>query len=355
MSAIAVGVREAVRRMTAYTLQTREADLKLNQNESPFDLPSVLKERILAAAAEMPWNVYPDFAATRLREALSRAFGIPVECVLAGNGSNDLIASAVAAFVEPGMRVAVLRPSFALYEKLVTVAGGEVVGVSVDPRTGELPLDLLVEAVERRGASVVILCSPNNPTGGVLRKGGIERLLATGAIVLFDRAYGDFDGDALPPPHERLVVFSTLSKAWGLAGLRVGWLYSKEETSRELRKVVLPYSVNRLSEAVGIAALEQRAYRDSTVESVVLERERLFTALDGASGIEPFPSRANFVTFRCSIRSARFVFGRLCADGVLIRDVSSYPGLEECLRVSVGKKDQNDRFIVSLRAAMEEL
>src|SRR2546421_3110774 len=199
--------RSVVAAMTAYTLELREAEVKLNQNESPFDVPRELKERVLAKLVEHPWNIYPEFEATALREAIANAHGIAADNILAGNGSNELLAASIATFVGPGTRVALPKPTFALYEKLVTIAGGEVIGIDIDPSTGLLPLD----GILRANAEVIVVCSPNNPTGGILPNRGLDKLLATGATVLFDRAYGDFALDSLPQLDDRLVTLSTVS------------------------------------------------------------------------------------------------------------------------------------------------
>src|SRR5688572_22031703 len=163
--------------------------------------------------------------------------------------------------------------------------------VDVDPESGLLPLDEMI-ALQ---AAVVIVCSPNNPTGSVLPEGGLERLLATGATVLFDRAYGDFALDEMPPLQDRLVTFSTFSKAWGLAALRVGWLASTAATCREIRKVKLPYSLNIVSETAAALALENRALRDVNVARIIAERERMLAAMRAMPGVTVFPTRSNFI------------------------------------------------------------
>src|SRR2546423_6581945 len=187
--------RSVVAAMTAYTLELREAEVKLNQNESPFDLPRALKERVLARVAERPWNLYPDFESRTLREAIAKSYGFAAENIHVGNGSNELLAATIATFVGPGTTVAIPGPTFTLYEKLVTIASGVVIPIDIDPSTGFLPLDAMLRA----NAEVIIVCSPNNPTGGILPPRGIEKLLASGATILFDRAYGDFALDSLPP------------------------------------------------------------------------------------------------------------------------------------------------------------
>jgi histidinol-phosphate aminotransferase len=346
--------RAAVAAMTAYTLELREAGIKLNQNESPFDFP--FKDEALAAIANRAWNIYPDFESTVLRTALAKAYALTPESILVGNGSNELLAAAVGAFVGPGTPVIFARPTFALYEKLVTIAGGLPVPIELDPTTGLLPLDAMLDALTSLEGAVVIVCSPNNPTGGVLPPGGIDALLATGATVLFDRAYGDFaDPESPLPPgerarvrggsradpradHDRLVTFSTFSKAWGLAALRIGWLASTAATCREIRKVKLPYSLNVISETIAAMALENRAFRDANVACIIDERERMFAAMRAMRGVTVFPSRANFIAFR-----SRATFEDFLARGILIRKYSDF------LRVSVGTQEQNDAFLAALQ------
>jgi histidinol-phosphate aminotransferase len=323
--------------MTAYTLELREAEIKLNQNESPYDFP--LKAEILASLASQPWNRYPDFESSTLRNALAKVYGLTAENILVGNGSNELLAATIGAFVSPGTPVVFPRPTFALYEKLVTIAGGLPIPIDFDASTGLLPLDEMLR--ELAPGAVAIVCSPNNPTGSVLPPRGLKRLLATGATVLFDRAYGDFALEELPPLDDRLVTFSTFSKAWGLAALRVGWLASTEATCREIRKVKLPYSLNTISEAIAAIALEKRSIRDANVARTIAERERMLAAMRAIPAITVYPTRANFIAFR-----TRATFDDFFERGILIRKTV----LDNVLRVSVGTRAENDRFLAALEA-----
>jgi histidinol-phosphate aminotransferase len=328
--------RATVAAMTAYTLELREAEIKLNQNESPYDFP--FKDEALRRIADRAWNIYPDFESKALRTALAKAYDLDAEEILVGNGSNELLAAAMGAFVGPGTPVVFARPTFALYEKLVTIAGGLPVPVDLDPATGLLPLDEMVSILTNLRDAVVIVCSPNNPTGGVLPARGIDQLLATGATVLFDRAYGDFALDSLPPLHDRLVTFSTFSKAWGLAALRVGWLTSTAATCREIRKVKLPYSLNVVSETIAAIALEHRDVRDANVATTIAERERLLAAMRNVASITVYPTAANFIAFR-----TRATFDDFLERGILVRKYKDF------LRVSVGSPEQNDRFLAALK------
>ena len=344
--------RSVVAAMTAYTLELREAEVKLNQNESPFDVPRELKEQALARVVERPWNLYPDFESLTLRAAIANVQALTPENILVGNGSNELLAATVGTFVGPGTPVVFPRPTFALYEKLIAIAGGLSLPIDFDPDSGLLPVDEMLDAIAAHEDAVAIVCSPNNPTGGVLPPGGLDALLASGAMVLLDRAYCDFEPLPLAggSPRATLVTFRTFSKAFGLASLRVGWLESTPENCREIRKVKLPYSLNIISETIAAIALENRSIRDGNVALIIAERERVLGEMRALPGVTTFPTAANFITFRTP--DARRVFDALLAQLVLVRDVSSYPRLRNCLRVSIGSREQNDLFLDALKEAL---
>src|SRR5207244_6664056 len=179
----------------------------------------------------------------------------------------------------------------------------------------------------------------------------LQKMIDSGGMVLFDRAYGDFASATFPALHPRLATFSTFSKAWGLAALRVGWVASTVENCREIRKVKLPYSLNAISEMAATIALENRALRDANVQRIVSERERVVVAMRGIPRITIFPTRANFVTFRAE-RNSKEIFEALFARGILVRDVSAYPRLANCLRISIGSPEQNDHMLKALRVIL---
>jgi histidinol-phosphate aminotransferase len=343
-------VREAVRAISAYTLEPRTAPDKLDQNEGALDLPDELKQEVVARVMRRRWNVYPDFEAVELRDAIARRGGIARENVLVGNGSNELLMVAMATLVAPGRRVVIPTPTFPLYEKLALIFGGEVVRVDVDPRRGTLPVEAMIDAAGG-SPSLVVACSPNNPTGGVLSPGDLERLLASGAFVLLDRAYGEFWDDGSPRPADRLVTLSTFSKAWGLASLRIGWLESTPELCSEMRKVKLPYNLNVFSQEAALVAIENEPLMRSRVADTLRERARVAAELSALPGVEVFPTRSNFIAFRVE-GSADALFEQLIARGTLVRNISRYPRMERCLRVSIGEPAQNDRFLASIAALL---
>jgi histidinol-phosphate aminotransferase len=350
-------VKPTVRQIQAYTLAAREAPVKINQNENPWDLPEAVKRRVLDKALVRPWARYPDFDPHELTEALARFAGWRADGTLAGNGSNELIEALLMVTVGPGTRVVIPEPTFTLYALLTEILGGEAVRV---PLTEKLRYDTraLVEARRQSGAAVTIVCSPNNPTGTVLSRHDLERLLGAGdGIVALDEAYHEFAGETAVPlleQHPNLVVLRTFSKAKALAGLRVGYLLASPELVREVNKARLPYNLNFFTQTAALAALEERDALDEMVGRIVEERERLIAALGNMPGVRAWPSKANFILLELLEVSPRVVFEALYRRGVLVRDVSSYPMLSRCLRVSVGTPDENETFLHALGTALGE-
>ncbi len=353
-------VKPAVRRLEAYTLRHYQPRIKLNQNESPYDVPAELKRDVLAAAAGRAWNRYPPFVAENFISAVSEVTGWPDQGILVGNGSNELIQALLAVVVGPGVSVVVPEPTFTLYRLLAEVNGGAVVPVPLD---GELRFDVdaIVEAANASRAAAVVLCSPNNPTGSALSEREIERVYEeTESLVLLDQAYVEFGGfDALPllAGRPRLAILRTFSKAMALAGLRAGYLLGDPEMVREIGKAKLPYNVNFLTEIAAAEVLRGRERLRPLVDEIRRERERLHEGLRHLFGVRPYPSRANFVLFRVDSprMDHRAVFERLLGGyGILVRDVSGYPLLDGCLRVSAGTPAENDEFLTAMREILGE-
>lgn len=353
-------VKPSVRAMGAYTLRPYEPRIKLNQNESPYDLPQEIKDRIAARLAHRPWNRYPPFVADNFIEAVSEATRWPADGVLVANGSNELIQSVLAVVVGPGVSVVVPEPTFTLYRLMTEVNGGTVVSVPLDDEL-RFDVDAIIGAARASDAAVVVLCTPNNPTGAALTLEEITRVHdETRALVLLDQAYVEFGGDdgiPLLDGRPRLVVLRTFSKAMAMAGLRAGYMLAHPALAAEVNKAKLPYNVNFYTEVAAAEALRSRALLAPMVEEMRSERDRLFRELQSIPGLRVYPSAANFVLFRVTSPKVDHVevFSRLLHDhGVLVRDVSRYPLLERCLRVNAGTPEENDVFLAALREIMEE-
>ena len=349
-------VKPAVRALRPYTLAARRAAVKINQNENPYDLPAGLKRRVLDEALARPWSRYPDFDPRELLEALARFARWRADGILAGNGSNELIEAVLMVTVGAGTPVVIPEPTFSLYALLTGVLGGTAVRVPLGPDF-EYDVDALTRAQREQRASVIIACSPNNPTGTALAPDDVARLCReSDALVVVDEAYHEFAGKSVVPllaDHPNLVVLRTFSKAMGMAGLRVGYLLASPEIVREVNKARLPYNLNFFSQMAALAALEDEALLRAQVERIATDRDELFRRLAHVPGVRPFPSRANFILFELEGADPKAVFEAIYERGVLVRDVSATPRLSRCLRVSVGSEEENEAFLSALRHALE--
>ncbi|MDQ3388647.1 MAG: histidinol-phosphate transaminase [Gemmatimonadota bacterium] len=351
-------VKPRVRRLGAYTLPPSEPRIKLNQNESPYDVPAELKERIAQRLANRPWNRYPPFVAANFISAVAEATGWPEEGILVGNGSNELIQALLAVTVGPGVTVVIPEPTFTLYRLLTEVNGGSVAAV---PLRDDLSFDVegIVRAATGSGAAAIVLCSPNNPTGTALTRSEIERIHdETDALLLLDQAYVEFGGyDAIPllQGRPRVVVLRTFSKARAMAGLRAGYLLAHAALAAEVSKAKLPYNINFFTEIAAAEVFRARALLEPQVEAIRATRDRLSAALGEISAIRVFPTAANFVLFRVERAgiSHTEVFDRLLREhGILVRDVSGYPMLDGCLRVNAGTPEETEAFLSALRSIL---
>jgi histidinol-phosphate aminotransferase len=353
-------VKPSVRALAAYTLRPYEPRIKLNQNESPYDVPDELKERIARRLENRPWNRYPPFVARDFISAVSEATGWPDDGVLVANGSNELIQAVLAVTVSAGTHVVVPEPTFTLYRLMTEVNGGTVASV---PLTADLRFDVdaIVRTARETDAAVIVLCSPNNPTGCWLSEDEVRRIHdETDALVLLDQAYvefGGYDGIPLLAGRPRLVVLRTFSKAMAMAGLRAGYLLAHPTLAAEVHKAKLPYNLNFFTETAAAEVMRGRALLAGNVEKIRGERDRLLTELRRIPGIRVFDSAANFVLFRVETPAITHtaVFDRLLGEhGILVRDVSRYPMLDRCLRVNAGTQDETGAFLDALRGILSE-
>jgi histidinol-phosphate aminotransferase len=349
-------IKPAVRALKAYTLTPRVTPVKVDQNENPFELPQEIKERVAALVLKRPWGRYPDFDPAELRTALARHSGWKADGILAGNGSNEMIEALLLSTVGEGTEVIIPEPTFTLYALMTTVIGGRPIRVPLKANF-DYDIEALCRARRESAAPITVVCTPNNPTGNLLAPGDVERLCAAaGGLVVIDEAYHEFAGVSAVPllaAHPNLVVLRTFSKALGMAGLRLGYLLAAPELVREINKARLPYNINFLTQAAALAALEDYAPLAANVKRLVALRGELLTALRGLRGVVAYPSHANFILLECQSVSPQVAFDSLLARGILVRDVSSYPRLGRCLRLSVGTEAENRAVIEALRACLE--
>jgi histidinol-phosphate aminotransferase len=350
-------IKPAVRALRAYTLSPYRATVKINQNENPWDAPAEIKDEVLRRFAARQWSRYPDFVPASLNQQLAKFAGWKADGVIVGNGSNELIQAVLMVTVDPGKRVLISEPTFALYKQVATVLGGEVESVLLTPQL-TYDVDALLRTIEEQQPDVTIICSPNNPTGCVIETADLRRLLAASrGLVVIDEAYHEFAGQSVAPllaEHENLIVLRTFSKAMAFAALRIGYLLGAPELVVEIRKAVLPYNLNAFSQIAAEVAIEKYpVLLGPTVKAIVSERERLYSELEKIRGLHPLKSHANFMVVKRDTDSKR-IFEELLKRDILVRDVSGYPMLSEYFRFNVGTPEENDRLLRALNEIQAE-
>jgi len=345
-------IKNSVLALRPYTLAPDRASVKLNQNENPWNAPAEIRQATLNRMKHRAWSRYPDFKPQRLHQRLAGFSQWQPDGIIAGNGSNELIQAVLMVTIGEGRRVLITEPTFALYRQISTVLGGKVATVAL---AGDFQFDVsaLLEEISKTQPEVTIICSPNNPTGSVIRDDQLVRLLrAARGLIVVDEAYHEFANHSavsLLGDHKNLVVLRTFSKAMAMAALRVGYLLASPELVLEIAKAVLPYNLNAFSQTAAEVAIEMfESKLKLLVEAICVERDRLYFELASIPGVVPIQSQANFMLVRSNHEPKR-VFAELLKRDILIRDVSSYPMLKEYFRVSVGTREENDQLVGALR------
>ena len=326
---------------------------------TPYD-PKYLPARAYLSANENPCDVEtevrnPDPLANELRDMIAEANGLDRDCVLVGNGGDELLFDIALAWGGPGRKFLNMPPTFSVYRNNAELTNTEVVDI---PRRADYTIDeqAVLSRVARGDIDYVIVTSPNNPTGDLADERFILRLLdATDALVMVDEAYFEFSRGTVRPylaQHKNLVILRTFSKAFSLAGVRVGYLLGNPEVIREFLKVRQPYSVDAVSQAIARVVFRNRAKFERGIMQIVSERGRMFRELSQMPGVTAYPSNANYILFRAE--GAGEVWQRLYDRGILVRDFSRAPMLQDCLRVSIGSPEENDEFLTALREILSK-
>jgi histidinol-phosphate aminotransferase len=342
--------RELLSELVPYDAREVECAVKLASNENPRNLPPEIMRKLARGIAEFDFNRYPDPMANKLRRLIADANGLEPANVLIGNGGDELIFNLLMAWGGPGRNLLDMPPTFAMY-----AIDGQVTGTRVNavPRLADFTLDeaALLARAESGVDDVVVISNPNNPTGTIAPETVlIDVLNATDAIVLVDEAYFEFSRTTMRPHlerHRNLVILRTFSKAFSLAGMRVGYLLGHEDVVREIAKVRQPYSVDGFSQMVARLVFRERAVFEQVISEIIRNRDALLEELGAMEDVTVYPSEANFVLFH--VPDAASVWRDLLHEhSVLLRDLSRQPGLEDHLRVTVGTEQENDRFLDGL-------
>jgi len=350
-------IRPEIRELSAYHVPPASDMIKLDAMENPYDWPEDLQKAWLGKIKNVPLNRYPDPAGKALCERLRETMAISAgQEIMLGNGSDELIQIVAMAVAEKGRVILAPEPSFVMYKMIATFVGMNYVGVSLTAEDFSLDLETMLAAIEQYKPAVVFLAYPNNPTGNHWDRAAIEKIIeqAPGLVVL-DEAYAPFAADSFMQDLERypnLLVMRTLSK-FGLAGIRLGYLCGSAGWLSEFNKIRLPYNINSLTQMTAEFALKNKKTFDDQADLIMAEREVLIAAMNKMPGLTVFQSDANFILFKTPVGQANTIFEALKSRSILIKNLSAPGGLlQDCLRVTVGRSDENKRFIEALSEAV---
>jgi histidinol-phosphate aminotransferase len=349
-----VPVRQDLLQVEPYGAPQLDVPVRLNTNETAEPPPPGYLEEVGRRIQGLELNRYPDRPATELRAALGKRLGLPTERVWAANGSNEVLQQLLQAYGGPERLALFVRPGYSMYPELCRTSLTRSVEVDLDDRF-ELSASVASAAVATHDPDIVLIPSPNNPVGTPVSHDALRALHdGSRALIVVDEAYIEFADEhltalSLLDELPRLVIVRTLSKAFRLAGLRLGYLLAPSWVVDDLQKVRLPYHLDAIKQVAGIVAVEQEASFLEHRRRVADERDRVVAALEQRSDVEVFPSVANFVLVRSAVPD---LFGRLLEHGVLVRDFSSKPRLEGCVRVTIGTVEENDAFLQAIDAVL---
>jgi histidinol-phosphate aminotransferase len=345
-------VRKNIKDLKPYTSarDMYSQGILLDANENSFGSVVELKGETL--------NRYPDPHQQSMREFLGTYLGIPGQKLFFGVGSDEIIDLLIRIFCEPGKdSIMILEPTYGMYR----------VAADINNVKSEIVLlndnfDIDTEAVINNwnnNIKLIFLCSPNNPTANLLNKQSIEKLLQkTKSIIIVDEAYIDFAGDGtscidLINKYPNLVILRTFSKAWGLAGIRLGYCIADEEIINYLFKIKAPYNINSLTRKAFHDAFSNISKKDEFVSSILEEKQYIIRELNKLTDIEKvFPSDTNYILIQ--LKDASSIQKQLAGEGVIIRDRSNQPNLENCLRITVGTHEENKQLLELLHKVLNK-
>jgi histidinol-phosphate aminotransferase len=343
--------------MDGYHSPQVDVAVRLNTNESPDAPPLEWTQAIERALSDIEWNRYPDRSAIELRSAIGELHGVGPEQIFVANGSNEVLQTVLLTFGGPGRTAAVWEPTYALHSHISRITGTSVVE---GERAADFSTDLgeVQRVLAEASPEVSFLCSPNNPTGVVddeaTVRAVLEMVIGVDGLLVVDEAYGQFapwSADVLIGDDTPLVISRTFSKTWSMAASRLGYLVGPAWIIDELEKVVLPYHLDAFKQLTGTLALKHVDEMNDRVARLVEERGRLVERLSELD-VDVWPSGANFVLFRPRSIDGADVWQRLVDRSVLVRNCSSWPRLQGCLRVTIGSVDEDNAFLSALEEAL---
>jgi len=347
--------RPGLGNIKSYSVEEKEWDCKLDANESPHNLPPLVRERVMNQLEYLAFHRYPEMGMRELRTQIAENFNMNIQNIQIGSGSSELIMAVCHAFGGAGRSIVFPVPSFSMYAIYAQVTDSIPVPVQLN-EDYSVPRDKVLEAASQSNAKLIILCNPNNPTGTVMPREDIEYIVSQAKCpVLIDEAYFEFYGESavgLMKEYDNVIITRTFSKAYGLAAARVGYILASASIISMLERVLMPYHVNSLSLATAEVLYQMRDEFMPNLEQIISERQRLASSLEDISGVKVYPSETNFILIK-TVKSKE-LSSALAAKNIGIRDFSTAPGLVNCIRITVGTPLENDQLLQAIVSFMKE-
>ena len=333
-----------------YHVESFDCEIKLHANENPFPPSKKLLELFSTSFQKLQLNRYPDPDSRALKDSIADRLGIETKHLVIGNGSDEIILFLLQVFCQEGDTIIFPEPTFAMYSIIAQSLSIKSASISLDSQWN-FNADALLRSAEENNSRIIFLSYPNNPTGNCFSDIQVQKVIESfQGIVVIDEAYHDFSRKSFInqiEEHNNLVVLRSLSKI-GLAALRVGFGVADPLVINEINKVRLPYNSNTISQTFAEHLITNFESVQEQIDSIVDERHRLLDELQKVELVTAFPSDSNFILFKTE-KSANNIFTYLSKNGILVRNLSSHPKLNNCLRVTVGTKSENDRFLSKLK------
>ncbi|MDO5688823.1 MAG: histidinol-phosphate transaminase [Tissierellia bacterium] len=341
-------LKEALKDYVCYQASKVTEKTFLHANENPSNLleDPFFKEGILQIIEEMAINRYPDPSSWEIRCALAKYLGVKREEIIVGNGADEMITLISSVYLEPGDVVVTHSPSFEMYGLSAKLQNA--VEIAVPDVDGKIDVEGMIRAANEHRAKLLYLCTPNNPTGFLLSEESVRRVIdETDALIILDEAYLEFTGKRIRPflLEDRVIVLRTLSKAFGLAGLRVGYAAAQEPLINELNFARAPFNLNQFSQQVGAFLVEHADRQLEQVQGIIDERERMYQELKDKMGVTLWPSEGNFLLLRIDPSRYEALLDSFAAASIRVKAYGNRPQLENCIRLTIGSPSENDRAL----------
>ncbi|MDY4415062.1 histidinol-phosphate transaminase, partial [Selenomonas sp.] len=341
--------------MPSYDVVERPWEIKINANECNMSLPPLVEERVMNRLGTVAFNRYPNEQYDDLRDQIARNFSMQRENVLIGSGSSEIIEKLFYCFGgSPEAKIVYPQPSFSMYKIYAKAAEATGVPVDLNPEDYSLDIDKFIQTVNEEKATLAVICNPNNPTGNAFTVEEIEKIASNiDCAFLVDEAYMEFYGQTavrLLAKYPNMIIARTFSKAYGLASCRVGYAIGSPDVMRMIGRAFMPYHMNTLSLVTADVVYQMRDEYVPRIQMVIAERKRMIEELKKVDGVTVYPSETNFVLFH--LNNSEDLTKAFEAASIGVRHFGNAPRLANCLRISMGTRQENDTWLNVLKDFM---